>query len=138
MGDARWRELLERHDELAATEVARFGGTIFDFAGDGLLATFDGPARAVRCAFGLRERLRTLAWTCVPVSTPERWSDAVEASPASVHIAARVNGLAGAGEVLVSRTVRDLVTGSGLSFVERGAHSLKGVPDQWEILEAVE
>ena len=86
LGDARWRELLEQHDELAATEVARFGGTISDFAGDGLLATFDGPARAVRCAFALRTACEPLAWTCVPVSTLARWSDAVEASPASGFI----------------------------------------------------
>src|SRR5215207_7571469 len=139
LGDARWRELLERHDELAATEVARFGGTISDFAGDGLLATFDGPARAVRCAYALRERLRTLGLDMragLHTGEVERRRGGI--AGIGVHIAARVNGLAGAGEVLVSRTVRDLVTGSGLSFVERGAHSLKGVPDQWEILEAVE
>src|SRR5918994_1600831 len=139
LGDARWRELLERHDDLAATEVARFGGTISDFAGDGLLATFDGPARAVRCAFALRDRLGTLGLDMragLHTGEVERRRGGI--AGIGVHIAARVNGLAGAGEVLVSRTVRDLVTGSGLSFVERGAHSLKGVPDQWEILEAVE
>jgi class 3 adenylate cyclase len=139
LGDARWRELLEQHDELAATEVGRFGGTISDFAGDGLLATFDGPARAVRCAFALRDRLRTLGLDMragLHTGEVERRRGGI--AGIGVHIAARVNGLAGAGEVLVSRTVRDLVTGSGLSFVDRGAHSLKGVPDQWEILEAVE
>jgi class 3 adenylate cyclase len=139
VGDARWRELLETHEELATKEVARFGGTIFDFAGDGLLATFDGPARAVRCAFALRDRLRMLGLDMrAGLHTGE-----VERRPGGiagigVHIAARVNGLAGAGEVLVSRTVKDLVTGSGLTFVERGMHSLKGVPDEWEILEALE
>ena len=139
LGDARWRELLERHDELAATEVARFGGTISDFAGDGLLATFDGPARAVRCAFALRDRLRALGLDMragLHTGEVERRRGGI--AGIGVHIAARVSGLAGAGEVLVSRTVRDLVTGSGLSFVDRGAHSLKGVPDEWEILEAVE
>ena len=139
LGDARWREMLERHDELAATEVARFGGTISDFAGDGLLATFDGPARAVRCAFALRDRLRTLGLDMragLHTGEVERRRGGI--AGIGVHIAARVSGLAGAGEVLVSRTVRDLVTGSGLTFIDRGAHSLKGVPDQWEILEAIE
>jgi class 3 adenylate cyclase/pimeloyl-ACP methyl ester carboxylesterase len=139
LGDARWRELLERHDELARAEVARFGGTIFDFAGDGLLATFEGPARAVRCAFALRNRLRMLSLEMragLHTGEVERRSERI--AGIGVHIAARVNGLAGAGEVLVSRTVRDLVTGSGLTFAERGTHSLKGLPDQWEILEAVE
>ena len=138
LGDARWRELLERHDELARAEVARFGGTISDFTGDGLLATFEGPARAVRCAFALRDRLRLLGLQMragLHTGEVERRSEGI--AGIGVHIAARVNGLAGAGEVLVSRTVRDLVTGSGLTFAERGTHSLKGVPDQWEILEAI-
>ena len=139
LGDARWRELLERHDELAETEVVRFGGTIADFAGDGLLASFEGPARAVRCAFALRERLRMLGLEMragLHTGEVERRSEGI--AGIGVHIAARVLALAGAGEVLVSRTVRDLVTGSGLTFVERGTHTLKGVPDQWEILEAIE
>ena len=139
LGDARWRELLERHDELAETEVVRFGGAIADFAGDGLLASFEGPARAVRCAFALRERLRMLGLEMragLHTGEVERRSEGI--AGIGVHIAARVLALAGAGEVLVSRTVRDLVTGSGLTFVERGAHTLKGVPDQWEILEAIE
>ena len=139
LGDARWRELLERHDELAETEVVRFGGAIADFAGDGLLASFEGPARAVRCAFALRERLRMLGLEMragLHTGEVERRSEGI--AGIGVHIAARVLALAGAGEVLVSRTVRDLVTGSGLTFVERGTHTLKGVPDQWEILEAIE
>ena len=139
LGDARWRELLERHDELAQTEVVRFGGAIADFAGDGLVASFDGPARAVRCAFALRDRLRTLGVEIragLHTGEVERRSEGI--AGIGVHIAARVLALAGAGEVLVSRTVRDLVTGSGLTFVDRGIHTLKGVPDQWEILEAIE
>jgi class 3 adenylate cyclase/pimeloyl-ACP methyl ester carboxylesterase len=139
VGDARWRELLERHDELAATEVARFGGTIADFTGDGLLASFEGPARAVRCAFALRDRVRSLGLEMrAGLHTGEVERRTVGIAGIGVHIAARVVALAGAGEVLVSRTVRDLVTGSGLTFVERGTHTLKGVPDQWEILEALE
>jgi class 3 adenylate cyclase len=139
LGDARWRELLERHDELAETEVVRFGGAIADFTGDGLLASFDGPARAVRCAFALRDRLRMLGLEMragLHTGEVERRSEGI--AGIGVHIAARVLALAGAGEVLVSRTVRDLVTGSGLTFVERGTHALKGVPDRWEILEAIE
>jgi class 3 adenylate cyclase/pimeloyl-ACP methyl ester carboxylesterase len=139
LGDARWRELLERHDELAQTEVVRFGGAIADFAGDGLVASFDGPARAVRCAFALRDRLRALGVEIragLHTGEVERRSEGI--AGVGVHIAARVLALAGDGEVLVSRTVRDLVTGSGLTFVDRGIHTLKGIPDQWEILEAVE
>jgi class 3 adenylate cyclase len=139
LGDARWREVLERHDELASEEVARFGGAIADFTGDGLLASFDGPARAVRCAFALRARMRTLGLEIrsgIHTGEVERRGEGM--AGIGVHIAARVVSLAGGGEVLVSRTVRDLVTGSGLHFVERGTHSLKGVPDQWEILEAIE
>jgi class 3 adenylate cyclase/pimeloyl-ACP methyl ester carboxylesterase len=139
LGDARWRELLERHDELARTEVVRFGGAISDFAGDGLLATFDGPARAVRCAFALRDRLRTLDLDIragLHTGEVERRRESI--AGIGVHIAKRVLEQAGTGEVLVSRTVRDLVTGSGLTFVDRGSQTLKGVPEQWEILEAVE
>jgi class 3 adenylate cyclase len=139
LGDSRWRELLERHDELARTEVVRFGGAISDFAGDGLLATFDGPARAVRCAFALRDRLRTLDLDIragLHSGEVERRRESI--AGIGVHIAKRVLEQAGTGEVLVSRTVRDLVTGSGLTFVDRGSHTLKGVPEQWEILEAIE
>jgi class 3 adenylate cyclase/pimeloyl-ACP methyl ester carboxylesterase len=139
LGDTRWRRLLERHDELARTEVTRFGGAIFDFAGDGLLASFDGPARAVHCAFAIRERLRGIGLEIragLHTGEVERRREGI--AGVGVHIGARVLALAGAGEVLVSRTVRDLVTGSGLSFVDRGAHTLKGVPDEWEIFEAIE
>lgn len=139
LGDARWRQLLERHDEEARMEVARFGGAIADFTGDGVLASFEGPARAVRCAFALRDRMRTLGLEIrsgLHTGEVERRGEGM--AGIGVHIAARVVALAGGGEVLVSRTVRDLVTGSGLEFVERGTHSLKGVPDQWEILEAIE
>jgi class 3 adenylate cyclase/pimeloyl-ACP methyl ester carboxylesterase len=139
LGDARWRQLLERHDELAQEEVARFGGAIADFTGDGLVASFEGPARAVRCAFALRDRFRSLGLEIrAGLHTGEVERRLEGMAGIGVHIAARVLALAGAGEVLVSRTVRDLVTGSGLRFVDRGTHALKGVPDEWEILEAVE
>jgi class 3 adenylate cyclase/pimeloyl-ACP methyl ester carboxylesterase len=138
LGDARWRQVLEQHDELARREVTRFGGAIADFTGDGLLASFEGPARAVRCAFALRDRLRTLGLEMragLHTGEVERRTESI--AGIGVHIAARVLALAGADEVLVSRTVRDLVTGSGLTFVDRGMHTLKGVPDQWQILEAI-
>jgi class 3 adenylate cyclase len=139
LGDARWRELLETHDQLARTEVARFGGNVADFSGDGMLATFDGPARAVRCAFALRDRLRITGLHIragVHAGEVERRGEQI--AGIGVHIAARVLALAGADQVLVSRTVRDLVAGSGLTFADRGAHSLKGVPGEWQVLEAVE
>ena len=139
LGDAHWRELLEAHDQLARTEVARFGGQIPEFAGDGMLATFDGPARAVRCAFALRERVRALGLHIragLHAGEVERRGGQV--AGIGVHIAARILSLAGPDDVLVSRTVRDLVAGSGLTFVDRGTHALKGVPDRWEVLEAIE
>jgi class 3 adenylate cyclase len=139
LGDARWRELLESHDQWAEDEVVRFGGAIADFTGDGLVASFDGPARAVRCAFALRSRLRPLGLQIragLHTGEVERRSGGI--AGIGVHIAARVLGLAAGGEVLVSRTVKDLVTGSDLRFVDRGTHDLKGVPDRWEILEAIE
>jgi class 3 adenylate cyclase len=139
LGDARWSELLETHDQLARDEVVRFGGAIADFTGDGLLASFDGPARAVRCAFALRKRLRPLGLQIragLHTGEVERRGGGI--AGIGVHIAARVLALAEGGEVLVSRTVRDLVTGSDLTFVDRGTHALKGVPERWEILEAIE
>ena len=139
LGDARWRELLEAHDQLARSEVARFGGAIAEFTGDGMLASFDGPARAVRCAFALRDRLRTLGVHIragLHAGEVERRGEHI--AGIGVHIAARVLALAGADQVFVSRTVRDLVAGSGLTFADRGTHTLKGVPDDWQVLEAIE
>jgi class 3 adenylate cyclase len=139
LGDARWRELLEAHDQLARTEVARFGGHIPEFAGDGMLATFDGPARAVRCAFVLRDRVRTLGLHIrAGLHAGEVERRGAQVAGIGVHIAARIVSLAGPDDVLVSRTVRDLVAGSGLTFVDRGTHTLKGVPEEWQVLEASE
>jgi class 3 adenylate cyclase/pimeloyl-ACP methyl ester carboxylesterase len=139
LGDARWRELLETHEVVAAREVASFGGIVADFAGDGLLASFDGPARAVRCAFALRHDLRKLGLEMragLHTGEVERRGDRVAGT--GVHIASRIVSLAGPGEVLVSRTVRDLVAGSGLQFIDRGTHALKGIPDEWRVLAATE
>jgi class 3 adenylate cyclase/pimeloyl-ACP methyl ester carboxylesterase len=139
LGDARWRELLETHEVVAEREVASFGGMVADFAGDGLLASFDGPARAVRCAFALRHDLRKLGLEMragLHTGEVERRRDRVAGT--GVHIASRILSLAEPGEVLVSRTVRDLVAGSGLQFIDRGTHALKGIPDEWRVLAATE
>jgi class 3 adenylate cyclase/pimeloyl-ACP methyl ester carboxylesterase len=139
LGDERWRELLGAHEAFAKREVAKFGGVIADFAGDGFLATFDGPARAVRCAFALRRLLRNLGLEMragLYTGEVERRGDRV--AGIGVHIASRILSLAAPGEVLVSRTVKDLVAGSGLRFIDRGTHALKGVPDEWQILAATE
>jgi class 3 adenylate cyclase len=139
LGDERWRELLDAHEALAEREVAKFGGVIADFAGDGLLASFDGPARAVRCAFALRQQLRNLGLEMragLHTGEVERRGDRVAGT--GVHIASRIVSLARPGEVLVSRTVRDLVAGSGLHFIDRGSHALKGIPDEWQVLAATD
>ena len=132
LGDHAWRALLEQHDAVVRREMARFRGREIKTTGDGFLATFDGPARAVRCAEALVETIRTLGIDVrVGVHTGE-----VEIRPGddiagiAVHIASRVMGLAGAREVLVTSTVRDLVAGSGLAFVDRGRHPLKGLPEE--------
>jgi class 3 adenylate cyclase len=130
LGDARWRELLERHQRTVAKALDRFGGKEVKNTGDGFLATFDGPARAVRGARAIldaseEQGLRVRAG----VHTGEVEVMDGDIGGMAVHIAARVSALAGPSEVLVSRTVKDLVAGSGLEFAERGAHDLKGVPD---------
>jgi class 3 adenylate cyclase/pimeloyl-ACP methyl ester carboxylesterase len=137
LGDARWRELLEAHEALCEREVKTFGGVVSDFAGDGLLASFDGPARAVHCALSLRDELRSLGLEVragLHTGEIERRGDRL--AGIGVHIASRLVSLAEPGEVLVSRTVRDLVAGSGLTFVDRGTHALRGIPDEWQVLAA--
>jgi class 3 adenylate cyclase len=139
LGDERWRELLDALEALAERAVVDFGGVVADFAGDGLLASFDGPARAVRCAFALRQQHRSLGLEMragLHTGEVERRGDRVAGT--GVHIASRIISLAGPGEVLVSRTVRDLVAGSGLHFIDRGTHALKGIPDNWQVLAATE
>ena len=136
--DRRWTELLERHDALVRRELDRFRGREVDTAGDGFLATFDGPARAIRCALAIRDAVRALGMDVragVHTGELELAGDAVRGI--AVHTGARVAAAAGAGEVLVSRTVRDLVAGSGIAFEDRGLHELKGVPGEWELFAAV-
>lgn len=133
-GDARWREILDRHDELVRIELARSGGRQIKTTGDGVLATFDGPARAVRCACAIRDVLRALDIEVRSgIHTGEIELRGDDVAGVAVHIGQRVSALAGGGEVLVSRTVTDLVAGSGLAFEDRGEHELKGVPGRWQL-----
>jgi class 3 adenylate cyclase len=134
VGDARWRELLGNFYALLRKELTVFRGHEVRTAGDGLLATFDGPARAIRCARSMREKIRPLGLqvrTGLHTGECELIDDDI--GGIAVHIAARVAALAESDEVLVSSTVRDLVAGSGLEFVDRGAHNLKGVPGDWRL-----
>jgi class 3 adenylate cyclase len=132
LGDAAWKELLERHDELIRGELHRFRGREIDTAGDGFLATFDGPARAIRCAESVREGARDLGLDIrAGLHTGEVEMAGEKVRGIAVHIGARVASMAGAGEVLVSSTVKDLVAGSGIDFEAVGSHSLKGIPGEW-------
>jgi class 3 adenylate cyclase len=138
LGDRRWRELLERHRRLVRGETARFGGEEVATAGDGTLARFDGPARAVRAGLAVVAALRGLGIEVrVGIHTGEVEITDGNIAGIAVHIGARVGALAAPGEVLVTRTVRDLVAGSGLAFEDRGEHELKGVPDTWALYAAV-
>jgi len=134
LGDRAWRELLARHHLLVRRELERWRGNEVSTAGDGFLATFDGPARAIRCACAARDAVRGLGLEIrAGLHTGECEIVGSNVAGIAVHIGARVAALAGAGEVLVSSTVRDLVAGSGISFSERGEHELKGVPEKWRI-----
>jgi class 3 adenylate cyclase len=134
LGDQRWRDVLDAHDRLAERQLARYRGTLVKATGDGLVATFDGPARAIWCALALRDGLRSLGVEIrggVHCGEIERRGPDV--SGLAVHIAARVQTVARPGEVLVTRTVKDLVAGAQIAFVDRGPHALKGVPDEWQL-----
>ena len=138
VGDARWADLLARHDDLARREIERHRGRYIDSAGDGLLASFDGPARAVRCAQALGAALGDLGLGIrAGCHTGEIELAGDRVRGLAVHIGARVGALARAGEVLVSSTVKDLTVGSGLVFEDAGEHELKGVPDRWHLYRAV-
>ncbi len=136
LGDRRWRDLLERHESIARHEVDRARGRLIKFTGDGLMATFDGPARAVQCVQAIGELLEPDLPIRAGVHTGEVELMEDDIGGIAVHIAARIAALAGAGEVLTSSTVRDLVAGSGIVFEDRGEQSLKGVPDPWRIFAA--
>ena len=134
LGDRRWRDLLGRHDTLMRRELERHRGRAVKTLGDGFLATFDGPARAIRCACSARDALRGLGVEVrAGLHTGECELIGDDLGGIAVNIGARVGSVAGPGEVLVSRTVTDLVAGSGIEFTDRGVHSLKGVPGEWQL-----
>lgn len=137
LGDQRWGALVERHHALVREELARHRGLEQDTAGDGFYATFDGPARAVRCAIAVRDRVRQLGLEIrAGAHTGECQKIAGKVGGIATIIGARIRELAAPGEVLASSTVRDLTTGSGLRFEDRGTHALKGVEGQWRLFAA--
>jgi class 3 adenylate cyclase len=134
LGDRRWHRLLEQHHHAVRRQLARFRGREVKTTGDGFLATFDGPARAIRAADAIRAELRELGLELrMGLHTGECELLGEDIGGIAVHIAARVLSKAGVGEILCSRTVKDLVAGAGFAFTNRGAHRLKGVPDQWQL-----
>jgi class 3 adenylate cyclase len=138
LGDRRWRELLDTHDGLAARLVERWGGRLVKTTGDGILATFDGPGRAIGCAATLRDELRRIGTQVragLHAGEVELRGDDV--GGIAVHIAARIMATAGAGEIVVSRTVHDLVAGSDIVLQDRGSRRLQGVEGDWQLFGMV-
>jgi class 3 adenylate cyclase len=134
MGDRDWHALLDAHDAVVRSQLARFRGREVNTSGDGFLAMFDGPQRAIRCATAIRDAVQTLGIEVrAGLHTGECEVRGDDIGGIGVHIGARVSALAGPNDVLVSSTLRDLVIGSGLEFEERGAHELKGVPGEWRL-----
>lgn len=134
VGDRRWRELLDEHNALVRRHLERFSGREIKTVGDGFIATFDGPARAVACACAIRDGVERLGLSIrAGAHTGEVELRTDDVTGVAVHIASRIAGLAGGGEVLVSSTVKDLVVGSGIRFTDRGMHTLKGIPDEWRL-----
>ena len=138
LGDRRWRDLVQRHNETVRALLSRYRGTELDTAGDGFFASFDGPARAVRCALAISEAVRPLGIEVrAGLHTGEVERIGSKLGGLAVSIGARVSGLAAPSEVLVSRTVRDLMVGAELEFEDRGSHELAGVPGHWHVYAAV-
>jgi class 3 adenylate cyclase len=134
LGDSNWRALLDAHDAVIRSQLARFRGREVNTSGDGFLATFDGPQRAIRCAMAIRDAVQPLGIEVrAGLHTGECEIRGDDIGGIAVHIGARVSALASANEVLVSSTLRDLVIGSGLEFDDRGTHQLKGVPGEWHL-----
>ena len=134
LGDRRWRTVLDDHHAVVRRNLDRFRGNEINTTGDGFLATFDGPARALNCACAIRDEIRTLGIDIrAGIHTGEVEIHGDDLAGIGVHITARVAGEASAGEVLASRTVKDLVAGSGIGFSDRGQHQLKGVPGSWSL-----
>jgi class 3 adenylate cyclase len=134
VGDLRWREVLDAHDQMVERHVARYGGRFVTGTGDGALAVFDGPTRAIRCAEAVRDGARSLGLRVrAGLHTGELVVRNGDVAGIAVHLAQRVSALAGPDEVLISRTLADLVAGSGLVFEDRGEHELKGVDGRWRL-----
>jgi DNA-binding NarL/FixJ family response regulator len=139
IGDRRWRGVLDRHDELIRGKLNDHGGREIKTTGDGFLALFDAPARAIRCAAAMRDELRTLGIEVrIGLHSGEVELRGDDVGGIAVSIGARVAASGSAGDVLVSSTVKDLVAGSGIGFVDRGEHALKGVPDRWRLFAVAE
>ena len=134
VGDQDWKRLLDHHDHICDDSIHRFRGRLVKKTGDGVLATFDGPGRGIACAKEIRDRVRELGLEIRSgLHTGECEIRGEDTAGVAVHLAARVSALAGPGELLVSRTVRDLVAGSGVRFEDRGTHELRGFPEDWQI-----
>ena len=134
LGDRAWKDRLDQHDEMTERQIRRFAGRLVKSTGDGTLATFDAPARAIRCALAIRDALHQLGLDVragVHIGEIELRDDDV--AGIAVHVAQRVSSLAGPGDVPVSRTIVDLVAGSDLTFEDRGEHELRGVPGDWRL-----
>ncbi len=137
-GDAAWSDILDRHDDAARQAIDRYRGVLVKSTGDGVLARFDGPGRAVACAGAIGDAVAALGLQVrAGAHTGEVELRGDDIGGIAVHIASRVASLAGPGEVLVSRTVKDLTVGSGITFHERGEHALKGVADPWQLFAAI-
>jgi class 3 adenylate cyclase len=135
MGDRRWHEVLDAHDSAVREQLERFHGQEVKTIGDGFLAAFDGPARAIRCAQAITGKAADMGLELrAGLHTGECEARGDDLAGVAVHIGARVGSLAGPSEVLVTSTVRDLVTGSGVEFHDRGRHELKGIPGDWQLL----
>jgi class 3 adenylate cyclase len=134
LGDERWLTLLDIHDRAIREQIRRFRGREIKGTGDGFLISFDGPARAIRCAVSIGEAVKAIGIEVrIGLHTGECELRGDDIGGLAVHIAARVNALAGPGEVLVTSTIKDLVVGSGITFTETGEHTLRGVPGTWKL-----
>ena len=134
IGDRDWHALLDAHDAVVRAQLVRFRGREVNTSGDGFLAMFDGPQRAIRCAMAIRDSVQSLGIEVrAGLHTGECELRGDDIGGIAVHIGARVSAMAGPNDVLVSSTLRDLVIGSGLEFEDRGAHQLKGVPGEWRL-----
>ena len=135
VGDREWRNVLDAHRVIVEHVLERYRGRLIKTTGDGLLATFDGPARAIRCATEIQDSVKEIGLHIrAGLHTGEVELLGDDIGGIGVHIAARVSAQAASDEILVSRTVKDLVAGSGIEFEDRGTHALKGVPDEWQLL----